>query len=187
MQGQIEVICGSMFSGKTEELIRRVNRAKFAKQKTQHFKPKIDIRYHQTEIVSHNHKSITSTTVSVASEILKLIEDDTKVVVIDEAQFMDGTIIPVCELLANKGIRVIVAGLDMDSNCSPFGFMPQLMAIAESVTKINAVCVNCGNASYVSHRLSKENDRILLGEKDKYEPLCRSCYNTTRKNNNGKQ
>ncbi len=173
--GWIEVITGSMFSGKTEELIRRLRRAQIAQQKVEIFKPAIDNRYSEVEIVSHDAKSIKSVPVSSAKEILEKLSD-AEVVGIDEAQFFDDDIIDVCNTLANKGIRVIVAGLDMDFRGKPFGPMPQLMAIAEYVTKVHAICMRCGALAHYSHRISKSDKLVEIGEKDKYEPLCRSCY-----------
>lgn len=173
--GWIEVVCGSMFSGKTEELIRRLKRAKFAKQKVEIFKPDTDIRYDDEEVVSHDKNSIPSTPVSASSSIL-LLADDCEVIGIDEAQFFDMELPNVCRKLANKGIRVIVAGLDMDFKGEPFGPIPNLMAIAEYVTKVHAICVRCGNLAQFSHRTSLEDSLILLGETEHYEPICRTCY-----------
>lgn len=174
-KGWIEVVCGSMFSGKTEELIRRLKRAKIAKQRVEIFKPAIDKRYDEVSVVSHDANSIVSTPVENASSIL-LLSSEVDVVGIDEAQFMDMEIISVCNQLANKGIRVIVAGLDMDYLGNPFGPMPALMSIAEYVTKVHAVCVNCGNLANHSHRISADKNLVLLGEKDSYVPLCRDCF-----------
>lgn len=174
--GSIELICGSMFSGKTEELMRRLNRARIAKLKVEIFSPKADTRYSEDAIVSHNANRFPSTPVDSASAILLLA--DAPVVGIDEAQFFDDQLPEVCTLLANKGIRVIVAGLDMDFKGRPFGPMPAIMAIAESVTKLHAVCVKCGNPALYSYRLTPDNARILLGEKESYEPRCRVCYNS---------
>jgi len=174
-KGWIEVVCGSMFSGKTEELIRRLKRAKIAKQKVEIFKPAIDKRYDDISVVSHDSNSIVSTPVENASSIL-LLANEVDVVGIDEAQFMDMEIIDVCNQLANKGIRVIVAGLDMDFLGKPFGPMPALMSIAEYITKVHAVCVQCGNLANHSHRITMEKNLVLLGEKDSYEPLCRDCF-----------
>ena len=173
--GWIEVITGSMFSGKTEELIRRLKRAKFAKQKVEIFKPKVDNRYHDTNIVSHDKNEIHSTAVSNAMEILMLAEG-VDVVGIDEAQFFDEGIVDVRNDLANKGIRVIVAGLDMDFMGKPFGPMPYLMAIAEYVTKVHAVCTRTGNLAHYSYRLSDDDKLVLLGETQDYEPLSRAAY-----------
>ncbi len=173
--GRIEVICGSMFSGKSEELIRRLKRAKFAKQVVEVFKPAIDTRYSQEEVVSHDHNAIMSTPVDSSASIL-LLSSEVDVVGIDEAQFFDDYIIDVCKELAAKGVRVIVAGLDMDFRGIPFGPMPALCAIADDVTKVHAICVKCGALAYVSHRLVANEKRVLLGETNEYEPLCRDCY-----------
>lgn len=175
--GSIEVVCGSMFSGKTEELIRRLKRAQIAKLNVEIFKPRTDTRYHETEVVSHDANSIASTPVENASAIL-LLGANTQVVGIDEAQFFDDELPDVCNKLAQKGIRVIVAGLDMDFSGKPFGPMPALMSIAEHVTKVNAVCVCCGNPALYSFRTAASESTVLLGEKESYEPRCRSCYNT---------
>lgn len=175
-QGRIEVICGSMFSGKTEELIRRLKRARIARQRAEIYKPAIDTRYSDNDVVSHDANSIPSTPVESARSIL-LMASDAQVVGIDEAQFFDVAIVEVCNELANSGKRVIVAGLDMDFKGIPFGPMPQLMAIAEDVTKVHAICVKCGNLAHVSHRIVKDEQRVLLGEQHEYEPLCRQCYN----------
>lgn len=174
-KGWIEVVCGSMFSGKTEELIRRLKRAKIAKQRVEIFKPAIDTRYDDVSVVSHDSNSIISTPVENASSIL-LLANEVDVVGIDEAQFMDMEIIAVCNQLANKGVRVIVAGLDMDYLGNPFGPMPALMSIAEYITKVHAVCVQCGNLANHSHRIIKDKSLVLLGEKDSYVPLCRDCF-----------
>ena len=173
--GWIEVICGSMFSGKTEELIRRLRRAQFAQQKVEIFKPSIDVRYDDEMVVSHDSNEIRSTPVPSASNI-PLLADGCDVVGIDEAQFFDDEIVNVCNDLANKGIRVIVAGLDMDFKGNPFGPMPNLMATAEYVTKVHAVCTHTGNLAQYSHRKSKNDDLVLLGEVDEYEPLSRAAY-----------
>src|ERR1700733_4677562 len=173
--GSIEVVCGSMFSGKTEELIRRLNRARIAKLKVEIFSPKTDTRYGENALVSHNANSIQSTPVENASSIL-LLASDVNVVGIDEAQFFDDELPDVCNVLANKGVRVIVAGLDMDFKGQPFGPMPAIMAIADSVTKLQAVCVQCGNPAMYSYRLVGSESKILLGEKESYEPRCRICY-----------
>jgi len=180
-RGWIEVVAGSMFSGKTEELIRRLNRAKIAKQKVEIFKPKVDTRYSDDEVVSHNSNAIRSTPVETAANIL-LLSSDVDVVGIDEAQFFDEGLADVCNELANQGIRVIVAGLDMDFQGKPFGPIPGLMATAEYVTKVHAVCMRCGNLAQYSHRLSDTDKLVLLGEKDAYEPLCRVCYNKVQSN-----
>lgn len=173
--GSIEVVCGSMFSGKTEELIRRLNRAKIARLKVEIFSPKADTRYDENALVSHNATSIPSTPVENASSIL-LLASDVHVIGIDEAQFFDEELPDVCNILANKGIRVIVAGLDMDFKGRPFGPMPAIMAMAESVTKLHAVCVRCGNPALYSYRLLPDENQVMLGEKESYEPRCRSCY-----------
>ena len=173
--GRIEVVCGSMFSGKTEELIRRVKRAVFAKQRVEIFKPAIDTRYSDEEVVSHDRNSIVSTPVDTSGTIL-LLSSDIDVVGIDEAQFLDDGLVDVCNQLANRGVRVIIAGLDMDFRGKPFGPMPALCAIADEVTKVHAICVRCGALAYVSHRLVNDDKRVLLGEKAQYEPLCRECY-----------
>jgi thymidine kinase len=175
-KGWIEVICGSMFSGKTEELIRRLNRAKIAHQKVEIFKPAIDNRYHETDVVSHNENSIPSTPVNSSLNILLMVNNAT-VVGIDEAQFFDDELLYVCEKLAAKGIRVIVAGLDMDYTGKPFGPMPNLMSVAEYVTKLHAICVRCGDLANYSYRITTNNNQVLLGEKDSYEARCRSCFN----------
>lgn len=173
--GWIEVICGSMFSGKTEELIRRLNRAVIAGQKVEIFKPALDNRYHAENVVSHDKTSIRSTPVQFAGDIL-LLSGNSHVVGIDEAQFFDAEIVKVCSMLANKGKRVILAGLDMDFQGQPFGYMPQLMAIAEFVTKIHAICMNCGDVASYSFRRSAGRDRVMLGEKEAYEARCRKCF-----------
>ncbi|MCI0920161.1 thymidine kinase [Sphingobacterium rhinopitheci] len=173
--GSIEVICGSMFSGKTEELIRRMKRAQFAKLPVEIFKPALDVRYSENQVVSHDSNSIPSTPVNHSSAIL-LLSNDIKVVGIDEAQFFDNELPNVCIQLANKGIRVIVAGLDMDFQGNPFGPMPALMAVAEDVTKVHAVCMQCGAPANYSYRTDKSEHVLLLGEKESYEPRCRYCY-----------
>lgn len=175
-RGWIEVICGSMFSGKTEELIRRLKRATIAQQKVQIFKPSIDVRYDKIKIVSHDENSFTSTPVEQAKEILTLVQN-ADVVGIDEAQFFDEAIVDVCEQLILQGIRVIVAGLDMDYLGKPFGQMPNLLAIADYITKLHAICVQCGNIAHISYRKTSQDDQVLLGEKNLYEPRCRVCYN----------
>ena len=175
-RGWIEVICGSMFSGKTEELIRRLKRAQFAKQKVEIFKPTLDARYHELKVVSHQGTEIHSTPVPSSSNIL-LLSSDTAVVGIDEAQFFDDELPNVCKQLADRGVRVIAAGLDMDFKGNPFGPMPHLMACAEYVTKVHAICVDCGQLAYVSHRLVGDENLLLLGETDSYKPLCRQCFN----------
>lgn len=174
--GWIEVICGSMFSGKTEELIRRLKRAKFANLKVEIFKPQIDTRYSDEDVVSHDANAIRSTPVDSPGNIL-LMTSDVDVVGIDEAQFFDESIIDVCRQLADRGIRVIVAGLDMDFTGKPFGPMPALMATAEYVTKVHAICVRCGSLAGYSHRLTSNENLVMLGEQDTYEPLCRDCFN----------
>ncbi|MEH6306951.1 thymidine kinase [Olivibacter sp. CPCC 100613] len=173
--GSIEVICGSMFSGKTEELIRRLRRAQIAKLEVEIFKPVVDTRYAVTELVSHDKNSIQSTAVEMSSAIL-LLGMQTQVVGIDEAQFFDDNLPDVCNILANKGIRVIVAGLDMDFKGRPFGPIPNLMAIAEHVTKVHAVCVCCGAPANYSYRTSVTETKVLIGEKESYEPRCRRCF-----------
>jgi thymidine kinase len=180
-KGWIEVVCGSMFSGKTEELIRRLNRAKIAKQKIEIFKPAIDKRYDDLQVVSHNANSIDSTPIEAASEIL-LLANNAEVIGIDEAQFFDEALPEVCTKLAEQGKRVIIAGLDMDFLGRPFGPMPHLLAIAEYVTKVHAICMQCGQLAYVSHRTSEEQQTVVVGEKDRYEPLCRACFNASKNN-----
>ena len=176
--GSIEVICGSMFSGKTEELIRRMKRAQFAKQKVEIYKPCIDVRYSEDKVVSHDFHSIPSTPIDSPAKMLEL-SSDVEVVGVDEAQFFDSSIVEVVQTLANKGIRVIIAGLDTDFLGKPFGPMPALMAVAEDIQKVHAICVKCGSPANHSHRLSKSEELVLLGEKDEYEPLCRHCYNAS--------
>lgn len=173
--GWIEIVCGSMFSGKTEELIRRLNRARIAKQKVEIFKPAVDTRYDDEDVVSHDSNSVSSTPVQNATQILFYAEDF-EVVGIDEAQFFGNELVNVCNELAASGKRVIVAGLDMDYLGKPFGPIPQLMATAEYVTKVHAICMRCGNLANHSHRMIKNNNLVLLGETDAYEPLCRSCF-----------
>ncbi len=173
--GSIEVITGSMFSGKTEELIRRLKRAGYAKQRIEIFKPAIDVRYSEVDVVSHDENSIRSTPVENSSNIL-LLSADVDVVGIDEAQFFDKHLVDVVVQLANQGTRVIVAGLDMDFKGNPFGPIPGLMAVADFVTKVHAVCMRCGSVAQFSHRMSEKEQVVLLGEKDIYEPLCRRCY-----------
>jgi len=174
-RGRIEVVCGSMFSGKTEELIRRLRRAQFARQRVEIFKPAIDTRYSDEDVVSHDQNHIRSTPVDSSASIL-LLTSDIDVVGIDEAQFLDQGLVDVCNELANRGIRVIIAGLDMDFRGEPFGPMPALCAIADDVTKVHAICVKCGSLAYVSHRTVADERRVLLGETQEYEPLCRQCY-----------
>jgi thymidine kinase len=175
-RGSIEVITGSMFSGKTEELIRRLRRSQFAGLKVEIFKPSLDNRYSETRVVSHDEKSIISTPVDNAAAIL-LFAGDVDVVGIDEAQFFDISIVEVCNQLADRGIRIVIAGLDMDFMGKPFGPMPALLSIAEYVTKVHAICMRCGNLAQYSFRKSEEAQVVLLGEKNLYEPLCRNCYN----------
>lgn len=174
-RGRVEVICGSMFSGKTEELIRRMKRAKLARQKVEIFKPAIDVRYSEEDVVSHQGNAIPSTPVESAASIL-LMGSDADVLGIDEAQFFDDQIVDVCNDLASRGIRVIVAGLDLDFKGNPFGPMPKLCAIADEVTKVHAICVRCGALAYVSHRIVEGDRQVMLGETHEYEPLCRQCY-----------
>ena len=174
--GSIEVICGSMFSGKTEELIRRMKRAQFAKQKVEIYKPCIDVRYSEDQVVSHDSHSIPSIPIDTPAKMLE-ISSDVEVVGIDEAQFFDDTLVDVVQTLANKGIRVIIAGLDTDFLGKPFGPMPALMAVAEDIQKVHAICVKCGSPANHSHRLSASDELVVLGETDIYEPLCRHCYN----------
>ena len=181
--GCVEVICGSMFSGKTEELIRRLKRAQFANQKIAIFKPTIDNRYSDVDVVSHDLHSITSTPVDSPVKMLG-VPDDVQVVGIYEAQFFDDSIVEVVQTLANRGVRVIIAGLDTDFLGKPFGPMPALMAIAEDVQKVHAICVRCGSLANHSHRLSASTNLVELGEKDVYEPLCRQCYNAARREEN---
>ena len=179
--GWIEVITGSMFSGKTEELIRRLNRARIARLRVEIFKPKMEVRYSEEEVVSHDENSIHSTPVESASNIL-LLASDVDVVGVDEAQFFDKGLVEVCNILANKGMRVIVAGLDMDFRGEPFGPIPGLVATAEYVTKVHAICVRCGSLANYSHRTSDEEQLVVLGETNNYEPLCRKCFTeATRK------
>lgn len=178
-KGWIEVICGSMFSGKTEELIRRLRRAEFARQKVEIFKPGLDTRYDEVNVVSHEGTTIRSTPVPNSSNLL-LLAGDIQVVGIDEAQFFDEGLPMVCEQLANQGVRVIVAGLDMDFQGRPFGPMPHLMAMAEFVTKVHAICMHCGELATFSHRTHVSQELVLLGETDSYEPLCRNCFEGAR-------
>ena len=174
-EGRIEVICGSMFSGKTEELLRRLRRAKIARQKVEIFKPVVDVRYSREEVVSHDKNSILSTPVEHSSNIL-LLASEVEVVGIDEAQFFDEGLADVCQQLADQGIRVIVAGLDMDFKRVPFGPMPALCAIADDVTKVHAICVRCGSLASYSHRIVAGEKQVMLGEMQEYQPLCRKCY-----------
>lgn len=181
--GRVEVVCGSMFSGKTEELIRRLKRATFAKQKVEIFKPSIDTRFSEMDIVSHDQNIIHSTPIDSSATIL-LLSSDVDVIGIDEAQFLDDNLPNICNQLANRGVRVIVAGLDMDYKGVPFGPIPALCAIADEVTKVHAICVKCGGLAYVSHRLVHNDKRVLLGEKMEYEPLCRNCYKKAEEEGN---
>ena len=183
--GWIEVICGSMFSGKTEELIRRLNRARIAKQKVEIFKPAIDTRYDEEKVVSHDAKSVSSTPVESASQIL-VYAAEFEVVGIDEAQFFDNELVSVCNQLADQGKRVVVAGLDMDFLGKPFGPIPSLLATAEYVTKVHAICMRCGSLASYSHRTTQDEKLVLLGEMDAYEPLCRRCFYEARKMHSGK-
>ncbi len=173
--GWIEVVCGSMFSGKTEELLRRLTRARIAKQKLEVFKPTVDTRYDEEDVVSHDDKKSASIPVENASQILFYAEEF-EVVGIDEAQFFGDELVSVCNELADRGKRVIVAGLDMDYQGKPFGPIPQLMATAEYVTKVHAICMRCGNLANYSHRTVKDDKLVVLGETDAYEPLCRKCF-----------
>jgi thymidine kinase len=174
--GWIEVICGSMFSGKTEELIRRIKRAEFAGQKVEIFKPEMDVRYDEEEVVSHDSNSMVSTPVESSGNIL-ILSNNAEVVGIDEAQFFDPELVSVCNQLANQGKRVIVAGLDMDYKGRPFGPMPGVLAIAEYVTKVHAICVSCGSLANHSHRVIDSEKLVELGEVGEYKPLCRACFN----------
>lgn len=176
--GSVEVICGSMFSGKTEELIRRLKRAEIAKQSILIFKPQIDVRYDEKSVVSHDKNSIPSTVVSSSKEVL-IQSEKAQVVAIDEAQFFDDDLPTICSELAKKGKRIIVAGLDMDYTGKPFGPIPELLAIADFVTKLRAICTRCGNPALYSYRKTADNNVIQLGEKKEYEPLCRACFNTS--------
>ncbi len=175
--GYLEVICGSMFSGKTEELIRRVKRAEISGKNIMIFKPKIDVRYDEEKIVSHNNNSIPSIPVTSSKNIF-LLSEKAQIIAIDEAQFFDNELPHVCRQLAQQGKRVIVAGLDMDYTGKPFGPIPNLMATADHVTKVHAICVSCGNPALYSHRKTKNNSLVQLGEKQEYEPLCRACFHT---------
>ena len=180
LHGWIEVICGSMFSGKTEELIRRLKRAEFANQKILLFKPHIDDRFSVKSVVSHKGSSLEAQVIEKASEALDLWKNE-RIVAFDEAQFFDHEIVSVCNELAKKGVRVIIAGLDMDYLGKPFGPMPELLCIAEYVTKVHAICVSCGNLAYVSNRTVSESGQVLVGAIEKYQPLCRGCYNKVAK------
>lgn len=179
-RGWIEVICGSMFSGKTEELIRRLKRARFAKLQVEIFKPAIDVRYDEELVVSHDSNEILSTPVQSSSNIL-LLANNVDVVGIDEAQFFDNGLAEVCTQLASQGCRVVAAGLDMDFQGNPFGPMPALLAIAEYITKVHAICVKCGNLAQFSHRKTVDKKLVMLGEMEDYEPLCRKCFNSQKK------
>ncbi len=179
-RGWIEVICGSMFSGKTEELIRRLKRVKFANLKVEIFKPSFDTRYDKVKVVSHDDNAIQSTAVDNSQAIL-LLAGNVDVVGIDEAHFFDAGIVQVCEALALRGIRVIVAGLDMDYQGRPFSPVPELLAVADYITKLHAICVVCGNIAAISYRKTKDKEQFLLGEKDLYEPRCKVCYNDSMK------
>lgn len=185
-QGRVEVICGSMFSGKTEELIRRLRRAQFAHQRVEIFKPSIDVRYSDHDVVTHEGTAILSTPVDSSQAIL-LLGGESDVVGIDEAQFFDEGIVDVCNQLAQRGVRVIVAGLDLDFRGLPFGPMPRLLAIADDVAKVHAICVRCGALAYVSHRLVAGERTVLLGETHEYEPLCRECYRKAKEAKNGEK
>ena len=177
--GWIEVICGSMFSGKTEELIRRVKRAEIANQEILLIKPKVDERYHKKNVVSHQGKSLKAISVKKASEIITIWKEE-KVVAIDEAQFFDNGIFNVCNELSKEGVRIIIAGLDMDFKGMPFGPMPELLSIAEYVTKVHAICMSCGNLAQFSHRKIKSDEQVLIGAVEEYKPLCRLCYNKNK-------
>lgn len=182
-RGWVEVICGSMFSGKTEELIRRLRRAEYAKLKVEIFKPMVDKRYSEDDVVSHDENTIRSTPVESSGNIL-LLAGNVDVIGIDEAQFFDKNLVDVCNKLANNGIRVVVAGLDMDYLGKPFGPIPALMAEAEYVTKVHAICMQCGNLAQYSHRTAQSDKLVLLGETNEYEPLCRVCFNKVMHKNN---
>lgn len=175
-KGWIEVICGSMFSGKTEELLRRLRRAKIARQRVEIFKPDIDARYDEAHVVSHDRNKISSTPVPLSSHIL-LLANSVDVVGIDEAQFFDSELPGVCKELADNGVRVIIAGLDMDYTGKPFGTMPALLAMAEYITKVHAICMDCGDLAHISHRLVDNKLQVMVGEKESYVPLCRTCFN----------
>ena len=174
-RGWIEVICGSMFSGKTEELIRRMKRVQIAHLKTEIFKPAIDNRYDENNVVSHDATKIQSQAVQHSQNIL-LLANNADVIGVDEAQFFDEGIVPVCEQLALKGTRIIIAGLDMDYLGKPFGPVPQLLSVADYITKLHAICVHCGNIASLTYRKTKQNNQIVIGEIDIYEPRCRVCY-----------
>ena len=175
-KGSIEIICGSMFSGKTEELLRRLKRAEFAKLKITVFKPQVDKRYDTQKVVSHDENTIQAIAVDSAKDILILLTNEAQVVAIDEAQFFDSELIAVCTKLANSGIRVIIAGLDMDFSGNPFGIMPELLAIAEHITKVHAICIDCYAIANYSFRKTDDKNIIQIGEKEEYKPLCRDCF-----------
>jgi thymidine kinase len=179
-KGWIEVICGSMFSGKTEELLRRLRRAKIARQQVEIFKPDIDNRYDEGQVVSHDQNKISSTPVPISSHIL-LLANNVDVVGIDEAQFFDSELPTVCKELADNGVRVIIAGLDMDYTGKPFGSMPALLAMAEYITKVHAICMDCGDLAHISHRIVDNKLQVMVGEKESYVPLCRTCFNKKSK------
>ena len=185
-RGRIEVICGSMFSGKTEELIRRLKRASFARQRVEIFKPVLDTRYSESDVVSHDNNSIPSTPVDTSASIL-LLSSEIDVVGIDEAQFFDEGLTDVCNELANHGVRVIIAGLDMDYKGVPFGPIPGLCAIADEVTKVHAICVKCGDLAYISHRTVADDKRVKKKKKEEYEPLCRRCYQKALRGESGRK
>ena len=180
LHGWIEVICGSMFSGKTEELIRRLKRAEFANQKILLFKPKIDNRYAEKAVVSHKGSSLEAVVIENSKEALEKWKNE-RIVAFDEAQFFDKELVDVCTELARKGVRVIIAGLDMDYLGKPFGPMPELMCVAEYVTKVHAICLSCGNLAYISNRTVGDGGQVLVGAVEKYQPLCRGCYNKVAK------
>ena len=174
-KGSIEVICGSMFSGKTEELLRRLKRAQFAKLNIAVFKPQVDKRYDTQKVVSHDENTIQAIAVESTKDILRLV-NEAQIVAIDEAQFFDSELITVCNKLANSGIRVIIAGLDMDFLGKPFGIMPELLAIAEHITKVHAICIDCSTIANHSFRMTDDKNQIQIGEKEEYKPLCRKCF-----------
>ncbi|MCC6526138.1 MAG: thymidine kinase [Polyangiaceae bacterium] len=180
LAGRIEVICGSMFSGKTEELIRRIKRALLARQRVQAFKPRIDTRYHEERIATHGGVTIEAVAVETSDSLARRVEDGTQVVAVDEAQFFDRGIVEVCDALANEGRRVIVAGLDQDYLGRPFAPMPELMAICEEVTKVRAVCTSCGATASRSQRIVRETATVLVAGADAYEPRCRACFRPVR-------
>ncbi len=174
--GWVEVICGSMFSGKTEELIRRLKRAQYARQKVQIFKPRIDDRYHAESIVTHDRVSLSGAAVENVAELKDNLDPQVEVVGIDEVQFFGEEVVGLCEYLANRGCRVVVAGLDLDWRGEPFGLMPKLLSVAEYVTKLHAICVRCGNPAHYSHRLASNPQQVLVGSEEQYEALCRRCF-----------